>query len=89
MGYSRKNPTRGGRREERLRAWNSRGIEKVERGNSRGQLKRRGLSCGDQEKIMCNFHGSWFLALEFPSGVTQFCGVKLSCPESPRVKFKT
>ena len=27
---------------------------------------------GDQEKIMLNFHESWFLTLELPRGVTQF-----------------
>ena len=33
------------------------------------------ISMTDQEKIMGNFHGSWFLALEFPSGLTHFCGI--------------
>ena len=32
--------------------------------------KRRGISSGVQEKIMWNFHRSWFLTLEFPRGVT-------------------
>ena len=26
---------------------------------------------GDQEKILWNFQGSWFLALEFPRDVTE------------------
>ena len=47
---------------------------------------------GDQEKIMCNFQGSWFQALKFSSGVTQFCGVSrgeaLFCLEFPWVKVK-
>ena len=33
------------------------------------------FSGGDQEKIMWNFHGSWFLTLEIPKGATQFCGI--------------
>ena len=52
----------------------------------------------DQERIMWNFDGSWFLALKIPMGVTQFLrmsmhevtnlkvtGVffKKSCPQSP------
>ena len=35
--------------------------------------KKSGTSRGDGEKIMWNFHGSWFSTLEFPSDVTQFC----------------
>ena len=35
--------------------------------------KKSGTSRGDREKIMWNFHGSWFSTLEFPSDVTQFC----------------
>ena len=37
--------------------------------------KRSGISKGDQEKIMWNFHGSLFLALEFLRDLTQFCGI--------------
>ena len=52
--------------------------------------KRSGMSRGDQEKIMLNFHESWFLALEFQMDVTQFYeisnGKALFCPEFPRVK---
>ena len=33
---------------------------------------KSGIPGGDQEKIMLNFHESWFLALEFPKGVRQF-----------------
>ena len=32
--------------------------------------KRSEVSRGDQEKIMWNFHGSWYLAMELPRGVT-------------------
>ena len=35
--------------------------------------KRSEISSGVQEKIMWNFHGSWFLILEFPKSATQFC----------------
>ena len=27
---------------------------------------------GDREKLMCNFHGSWFLTLEFPKVCQDF-----------------
>ena len=71
----------------------SRGSEKTEREKSRDQLKRSGNSGGDQEKIMWNFHGSWFLALEFPSGVSKSCEISrfeaLFCPEFPRIKLQT
>ena len=33
--------------------------------------KRSGISKDDQEKIMWNFQGSLFLALEFPKDLTQ------------------
>ena len=58
-------------------------------------LKRSGISEDYQEKIMRNFHGSWFLALEFPNGVehnfVEFPGVceTLFCPEFLLVKLKT
>ena len=48
---------------------------------------------GDQEKIMWNFHGSWFLALQFPSGVkhnfVDFRGVCEAsfCPEFTGLKI--
>ena len=71
----------------------SRGSEKTEWENSRDQLKRSGNSGGDQEKIMWNFHGSWFLALEFPSGVSKSCEIfrfeALFCQEFPRIKLET
>ena len=45
---------------------------------------------GDQERFMWNFHGSWFLALDFPKGVTQLCriskGEALFCSKFPNVK---
>ena len=43
------------------------------------------LSMEDQEKIMLNILKSWFLALEFPKGVTQFYGI-LRDKEFPRVQ---
>ena len=33
---------------------------------------KSGITRGDQEKIMSNFHESWFLTLKFPRCVTQF-----------------
>ena len=50
-------------------------IEERACGNSRSQLKKSGISKGGQEKFVRNFHGPWFLILEFPSGVTQFCRI--------------
>ena len=35
--------------------------------------KRSEISSGVQKEIMWNFHGSWFLILEFPKSATQFC----------------
>ena len=50
--------------------------------------KGSGISKGDQEQIMQNLHGFWFLALEIPMGVTQFCGISNGeasfCLEFPR-----
>ena len=40
-----------------------------------GVKKKKWNFRGDQEKIVWNFHGSWFLVLETPMGVTQFCGI--------------
>ena len=55
-----------------------------------GTGTRSGISNGDQEKIVWNFQGSWFLALEFPRDLTQFCGISrggaLFCLEFPRGK---
>ena len=69
----------------------SRGIEKIEHGNSRGQFKEKRISRGDQEKIMWNLHGSWFLNLEFPS--EHNCCISrceaLFCSEFLRVKLQT
>ena len=45
-------------------------------------LKRSEISRGVQEKLMWNFHGFWFLTLEFAAGVqvshnfVEFPGVK-------------
>ena len=41
---------------------------------------------GDQEKIMWNIQGSWFLPLEFRRDLTKICGITRSrafCLESP------
>ena len=50
-----------------------------------------GISRGDQEKIMWNFQGSWFLVLKFSRDVTQFCTISragaLFCLEFPGVKY--
>ena len=48
-----------------------------------------GIFRGDQERIMLNFEGSWFLVLEFPTDVTPFCtvstrGGELICLKFPR-----
>ena len=40
----------------------SRGVEKIECVNFRGQLRKgSGISRSYQEKIIWKFHGSWFL----------------------------
>ena len=77
MGYPRKNPKkRGG------------GVEDMEFPGV--NWKQSAISKGDQEKIMWNFQGSLFLALEFPRDLTQFCGISrhwaLCCLEFPEVK---
>ena len=42
---------------------------------------------GNQEKIIWNFQGCWFLALEFPRDVAKICGISrggaLFCLEFP------
>ena len=47
----------------------------------------------DQEKILWNFQGSWFLALKCLKGFKQLCGVPrgeaLFCLELPKCKVKT
>ena len=45
--------------------------------NLQGLIKNVGsrISKDDQEKIMRNFQGSLFLALEFPKDLTQLCGI--------------
>ena len=52
--------------------------------------KRRGISWGDHEKIVWNFDGFCFLALEIPGSVTQFCeisrGEALFFPKYSRTK---
>ena len=52
-------------------------------------ILKSGISRDDQEKTMRNFQVSWFLILEFPRSVTQFCGIPRGeatfCPEFPRV----
>ena len=52
---------------------------------------RSGISRSDQEKIIWNFHGSWFLTLEFPRCVAPLSGISrgeaLFSPEFPEVKM--
>ena len=43
--------------------------------NSRGQLKKVEFPGVIKKKFMWNFCGSWFLILEFPRGVAQFCRI--------------
>ena len=57
----------------------------------KNKVPTRGISRGDdQEKIMWNFQGSWFLALQFLRDVTQFCrisrGGALFCLAFPGLK---
>ena len=62
------------RRLSRDEAGISRGIGERFCANSSCQLiKKWDISRGASDKIMRNFHGFWFLALEFPRDVTQFC----------------
>ena len=42
--------------------------------NSQGCHCQSGISRNDQKK-MWSFRGSWFLVLEFPRDVTQFCTI--------------
>ena len=48
-----------------------------------------GISKGDPEKRLCNFQGPWFLVLEIPRDLIQFCGISragvLFCLEFPEV----
>ena len=37
--------------------------------------KQNGILKGDQEKIVWNFQGTWFLALEFSRDLTRFCRI--------------
>ena len=67
MGYSRKNANSG--------IWSFRSIKETVCGNFQGLFKNEVEFPGDQEKIMWNFQGSLFLALEFPRNLTQFCGI--------------
>ena len=55
--------------------------------------KQHGISRGDQEKVMCNFQGSWFQGcLKFQRGLTQLGGVAsgeaLLCLEFLGIKVK-
>ena len=74
-GLFQKNANRGGRREEGLRAWNSRGIEKIERGNSRSQLKKTWTFLGWSRKNHVEF--SWVLV--FSLGISKWCNTVLWC----------
>ena len=54
--------------------------------------KQSRISRAGQEKITWSFPGSWFLVLEFPRDVTQFCGISrgeaLFSLEFRRVKWQ-
>ena len=69
IGYSRKNPHGG------LRTWNFWGSLRKNVEIPGVDQKRSGNSRGIQEKLMWNFHGSWFLTLEFPRAATQICRI--------------
>ena len=70
----------------------SRGIEGRADKNSRSQFLKSWISGGFKGKLMWNFHGSWFLTLEYPKGVTQFYGISrgenLFSPEFLKVKLQ-
>ena len=58
---------------------------------SRISKGKSGICRIDQEKIMLNFHESWFMTLEFPRDVTQFYKIskdKLTNLKDPGFFFK-
>ena len=69
----------------------SRGIE--EHIEIAGITQKRVPFSPNQKTIMWNFHGSWFLLLEFSRVLVQFCeiswGEALFSPEFPRIKWQT
>ena len=60
---------------EKYQSWGERG--EVEDMKFPGVYQKRacGISKGDQENIIWNFQGSWFLALKFPMDLTKMCGI--------------
>ena len=74
MGYSRKKPNRAGR--VSLRKWN---FQAARGGDIRKIQKRRGMVEGMEfsgvKEIACGISRGLFLVLEFPSDLTQFCGI--------------
>ena len=79
MGYSRKNPKSGGEVED---TEFPRVLKKYHVEITGVNWKRSRIWRGDQEKIMLNFHESWFL--EFQMGETQLYRIfrvkALLCP---------
>ena len=72
LGYSRKNPNWGKEVEDTKIP----GVLKKEHVEiTEFNSKRSGIASSDQEKVMRNFHWSWFSAMEFPRGATQLCGI--------------
>ena len=70
MGYSRKNPNRGGR----LRPWNFWGLEEKTCGNSWGQLKKKKWKFqGCSRKTNAEF--PWVLVFDF--GISKGCHTNL------------
>ena len=68
LTYPRKNTNWGV-----VRTWKFHGYGRESIWKFQGSIKIKKevkVSRGDQEKIMWNFHGSWFLAMELPRGVT-------------------
>ena len=68
-GHSRKKSKHGG-----LRIWNFKGYWKNRIWKFQGSTKKKkGISRDDQENIMRNFHGSWFMVF----GIFKWCNTIL------------
>ena len=73
MGYSRKNLNRA------VEEMEFPGVLKKENVEIPGvNFKKSRISRGVQAKTHVEFHGSCFLTLEFPKGVTEFCRISRS-----------
>ena len=71
LGYSRKNADKG----VELRTLSVRGYWKKSMRKFQGSVKIEMEFQSVFTKNSWNFHGSWFLTLEFPRGVTQYCRI--------------